>query len=78
MNGLSFTYDIPAERMRQSGWHHVSECPARLPVLPLPLGEALRDLHVQAHPDQPADPYACGLEPCKRLSLAQISGRSAA
>lgn len=78
MSGEFLSVDIPASDLRSSGWHHASECPARLPSLPLPLGDALSDLHRQAHPDQPADPYACNREPCCRLSIAQISGRAAA
>jgi hypothetical protein len=76
--GTAFSVDIPARDLRSAGWHHASECPARIPAFPLPLGDALAELHQQAHPGQPADPYACNQEPCCRLSLAQITGRSAA
>jgi hypothetical protein len=76
--GEVFTVEIPARDLKLSGWHHKSECPALIPSLPTTLSEAIRDLHAQAHPDQPADPYACNREPCRRLSLAQITGRSAA
>jgi hypothetical protein len=74
----TFTVEIPGAEMQQSGWHHKSECPARIPALPTALADAIFELHQQAHPDQPADPYACNREPCCRLSLAQITGRSAA
>jgi hypothetical protein len=68
--------EISADDLRAEGWHHDSEC-ASTGHTAGGSGylDAVRSLHRQAHPSQPADPVTCTEEPCRSLSYEQLTTR---
>lgn len=76
--------EISPDDLHHGGWHHENECPAKVKTADMPAINAwphidvLRDLHRQAHPDQPGDLMVCRKEPCRSLSLPQVMGRPVA
>ena len=78
------TFEVTAEAqithddLHDAGWHHEDECPAKSGALPTSTTRALESLHRQAHPREALDPLMCHEEPCRSLSIEQITGRRVA
>jgi hypothetical protein len=62
--------DVDISDLVENGWHHEDDCPDKQFPVAAPrerAAEAIRSLHAQAHPSQPADPFLCREEPCRSL-----------
>jgi hypothetical protein len=66
---VSVEVDVDISDLVENGWHHEDECPGKEPPSggEVTVGEAVRSLHVQAHPSQHPDPFLCQEEPCRSL-----------
>lgn len=68
--------DIDPDDLIDAGWVYVGECGAALdPLARLSMLNAVRSLHRQAHPGQALDPVLCHEEPCRSLTLGQLTDR---
>ena len=72
-------FESTANRIREHGWHHESECDGddwdeveddEELEPPMTFGMAVAELHEQAHGLGPV--RLCGKEPCRRLQLEQL------
>jgi hypothetical protein len=66
---IAVEVDVDISDLAENGWHHEDDCPSMRAVAQggTAAAEAIRSLHAQAHPSQPADPFLCREEPCRSL-----------
>lgn len=65
---IAVEVDVDISDLAENGWHHEDDCPVHTAVPNShSAADAIRSLHVQAHPSQPADPFLCREEPCRSL-----------
>jgi hypothetical protein len=70
--------EITHDDLRDAGWHHEDDCPAKGGRMPVSTVKALESLHRQAHPQQTTDLLMCREEPCRSLTVEQVIGRPVA
>jgi hypothetical protein len=67
--------EIDPDDLIDAGWVYVGEGSTRDPLVRMGLLDAVSSLHRQAHPRQALDPVLCHEEPCRSLTLGQLTDR---